>query len=117
MADYVITVVRRTKDSGKLHFYVDGTEQFATDRWWEADNPIPGKHYTGCSTTLMATRGYKSVYLPDAQTGRKGIFIHQGTGPGNSTGCIVCAKSKVETIYDTVPRNGWNILVIVSPPG
>ena len=61
----------------------------------------------------MATKGYKAVYLPDEQTGKTGIFIHQGAGPQHSDGCIVCARSKVENTYTTAPRNGRSITVVV----
>jgi hypothetical protein len=113
MASYKIVVHRWTSDSGRLSFYVDDELKFATSCWWAADNRIDAKTYTGCSTTLMAKKGYKSVYLPDEQTGKKGIFIHQGAGPQHSDGCIVCAKKKVEQIYNTVPRNGQNLTVVV----
>src|SRR5688572_30319203 len=89
MATYEISVLRVTDDSGKLTFTVDGTDQFTTDCWWDPDNAIPAKTYTDCSTTLMASKGYKSVYLPDEQTGKKGIFVHPGTKPEHSDGCIV----------------------------
>jgi hypothetical protein len=113
MADYKIVVHRWTSDTGRLSFYVDDQRRFITPCWWAADNPIHAKTYTECSTTLMATKGYKAVYLPDEQTGKVGIFIHQGAGPRHSDGCIVCAASKVASIYDTVPRNGRNITVVV----
>jgi hypothetical protein len=114
MADYKITVYCLTSDTGRLSFYVNDERKFVTPCWWAADNPIDAKTYTGCSTTLTATKGYRAVYLPDEQTGKVGIFVHQGAGPQHSDGCIVCARSKVAEIYDTVPRNGRNITVVVT---
>jgi len=75
---------------------------------------IPAQQYTGCSTTVMATKQFKPVYLPDQQTGKKGIFIHQGSKPEHSDGCIVIAQDKIKTIFDTVPRDKQNVLVSVS---
>lgn len=88
-------------------------EQFEVDCWEAPDNLIPAKTYTGCSTTLMATKQFKSVYLPDDQTGKTGIFIHQGSSPSDSDGCIVASKLRVEEIYDTVPRDAANMTVVV----
>ena len=112
MADYRIVVSRWTSDSGRLSFYVDGARKFVTLCWWAANNRIDAKTYTGCSATLMATKRYKAVYLPDEQTGKKGIFIHPGVRPKDSQGCIVCVGSRVAEIYRTVPR-GPNITVVV----
>lgn len=116
VADYRITV-RRTNTKvceGVLEFFVDGMSRFSTPCWEDPGNLIEAKTYTGCSTTTMFTKGFKSVYLPDEQTGKKGIFIHQGSKPSHSDGCIVCAAGRVAEIFDEVPRNGRNITVVVS---
>jgi hypothetical protein len=114
MATYEVEVRRVTKDSGKLTFKVDGTAKFTTRCWENAGKRIPAKTYRGCSATLMHTRRWKSVYLPDGQTGRTGIFIHGGTKPSHSEGCIVCQSSKVHEIYDTAyTPGGKNVTVIV----
>ncbi len=111
---YCINVLRVTTDTGKLTFLKDNNEVFNTQCWWDPKVRIPAKTYTGCSTTIMASKKMKAVYLPDEQTGHVGIFIHPGAGPKHSDGCIVCAASRVKQIYDTVPRNGRNITVDVA---
>jgi hypothetical protein len=113
MSDYRITVQRVSDRQGTLTFEVDGVQQFKIDCWEDPGNRIDAKTYTECSTTLMATKGYKSVYLPDGQTGKVGIFIHPGSKPEHSDGCIVCATSKVTQIYNAVPRNKKNVTVVV----
>ena len=111
MAAYDIVVDRTSRN---LSFSVGGSLRFSTEFWEDPSRLIPAKEYTGCSATIMATKGYKSVYLPDAQTGRTGIFIHQGMRSEHSDGCIVCARSRVEEIYDSVPPDGQNITVKVT---
>lgn len=119
-APYEIVIRRTGKDSGTLAFYVreDGqlNKKFETRCWWDPKNVIPAKTYTGCSTTTMKMKKHHAVYLPDEQTGKKGIFIHPGASPKDSTGCIVIAKDKIEAIYRTVPRNEKNITVKVIDP-
>jgi hypothetical protein len=114
MTAYLVEVRRRTKDSGTLTFKVDGTTKFTTKCWENAGKRIPAKTYRGCSSTHMHSRGWRSVYLPDPQTGRRGIFIHGGTKPSHSEGCIVCQSGKVQEIFDTInPTNGKNVTVVV----
>lgn len=114
-AGFKIVVSREASPAtkGTLTFFVDGDEKLKTSCWWKADVRIPAKTYTGCSTTKMATKNYKAVYLPDSQTGRSGIFIHQGAGPQHSDGCIVCSRAVVEKIYERVPRDMKQLTVVV----
>lgn len=117
MAAYKITVKRTdlAKCKGILKFFVDGTVKQETTCWEDPAKLIAAKTYTGCSTTIMAKKQYESVYLPDEQTGKKGIFIHPGSNPGDSDGCIVCARAVVHYIYITVnPHDGKNVTVEVS---
>lgn len=90
---YRIDVQRVTKDQGKLTFKTLGKEVFTTDCWWDPAVRIPAKTYFGCSTTIMASKKMRSVYLPDEQTGRTGIFIHPGSGPKHPDGCIVSSPA------------------------
>ncbi len=116
MPTYEIVVERvdTSKCEGTLIFLIDGSKKRETTCWENPGNLIDAKHYTECSTTIMASKGYKSVYLPDSQTGKTGIFIHQGSKPEHSDGCIVCDKDVVQYIYNTVPRDARNITVKVS---
>jgi hypothetical protein len=111
-----IEITREKLDEckGTLRFFVDGKEEFSTPCWEDPKNLIEAKTYTGCSTTTMKSKGLKSVYLPDSQTGKTGIFIHAGSSPKNSDGCIVCASDKIGKIYDMIERDLRNITVIVS---
>lgn len=111
---FVIEIMRKSKSSGNLKFIVNGTESFETKCWWDASNEIPAKRYSGCSTTTMASKKLHAVYLPDRQTGRKGIFIHQGTGPKHSAGCIVINKKHIEQIFAAVPPNREQIVVVIA---
>ncbi|MFA5504066.1 MAG: L,D-transpeptidase family protein [Vulcanimicrobiota bacterium] len=81
--------------------------------WENPDNLIPAKRYTGCSVTTMTTKGYRAIYLPDEQTGKTGIFIHQGSSPSHSDGCIVCSKSVIDFIFERTDKNAKNIIVDV----
>lgn len=118
MAKYKIEVNRtnNTIAKGKLSFYIDGVKQFTTHCWENPTNLIKAKKYTGCSTTEMDTDKKEAVYLPNEQTGKEGIFIHQGSKPEDSKGCIVCTRSRVLEIYNEVPRNKHNIDVVVNDP-
>ncbi len=54
----------------------------------------------------------EAIYIPD--TGFVGIFIHMGTGPTWSDGCIVIPESKLLEIYNNIkPKNAGNVTVIV----
>lgn len=113
-------IVNRTDLSvctGTLRFLVDNVERFVTPCWEDPDRLIVAKDYHSCSATIMAARQFKSVLLPDDQTDRIGIFIHQGSQPSHSDGCIVCARARVEEIYNTVtPKDAHNVVVRVTNP-
>lgn len=116
-APFEIHVIRTDSDSGTLAFFVrEGgklKKKFQTKCWWDPKNVIPAKTYTGCSTTIMEMNRHKAVYLPNKQTGKKGIFIHPGSSPHDSAGCIVIGKKYIETIFRIVPKNKRNITVKV----
>jgi hypothetical protein len=115
--DIIIDRIELETTKGTLRFIIDGDEQFSTDCWENPGNLIPNKDYHSCSATIMVSKGYKSVFLPDNQTGKKGIFIHQGGSPDDSDGCIVCAKDRVEEMYDAItPKDGQNVNVRVTNP-
>jgi len=105
---YEITVTRGKDTTGKLSCPAAGISDAAC--FWKKDKRIPASSYPGCSTTMMASKGYKAVYIPDVQ-GFEGIFIHQGSGPNASDGCVVTAKDNVEKIWNTIPRDQKNITV------
>ena len=114
MTHYRIEVKRAGGSNGTLTFFEGTRKVFSTPCWEDPERRVGARTYTGCSTTLMSSKGYPSVYLPDEQTRRRGIFVHKGTSPEWSDGCIVCAPRRMQEIYDTVPRNGRNVTVTVS---
>jgi|GEM_PF-1397959 len=118
MTTYTIEVIRGAED-GRLTF-THGTVSVDTTCWWKLDNAIAAKTYTGCSATTMATKKNSSggpreaVYLPDAQTGKNGIFIHYGKNASWSDGCIVLVEAEMLKIYNAIaPKNGANVTVVV----
>lgn len=119
MPRYQIIVARSDLREGRgtLRFLLDHAEKFSTPCWEDPAKLIPAKDYDSCSATIMATKGHKSIYLPDDQTGKVGIFVHPGSSPKDSEGCIVCAKTRVEEMYDTIkPKDGRNVFVQVVNP-
>ena len=64
-------------------------------------------------TSRVARRACKAELF-----GKIGIFIHPGSAPAHSDGCIVCAGDKVELMYNTInPKDGRNVEVRVTNPG
>ena len=118
--DYVIEVTRDTATgSGRLK-YCHGSVSVDTTCWYQLQNPIPSKRYTGCSATHMATKknskGGKreGIFIPNEQTKRQGIFIHMGTDCSWSEGCIVIEESEVLRIWNSIePKDGANVTVVV----
>ncbi|WP_444930769.1 L,D-transpeptidase family protein [Microbulbifer sp. SSSA002] len=117
---YKIEVVRElTKGKGVLT-YDYGSVSVSTECWFELADPIPAKTYIGCAATRMATkknsRGKQreAIYIPDGQTKRRGIFIHMGSSPAWSDGCIVIEEEEVIKIWNSIqPKEARNVTVVV----
>lgn len=114
--NYLIRVNRETR---KLTFK-NGSTEVQTNCWWDKDNVIPAQMYHGCSNTRMRNKRNskgelrEAIYLPDHLTGHTGIFIHMGTGPGWSDGCIVIEESELLKIWNDIdPMDGRNVSVEV----
>ncbi len=108
---YQITV-QRSKLSGTL-IYAGGL-QISTSCWWDLAKKIPAGTYSGCSATTMATKKLNAVFIPNVP-GFTGIFIHQGTGPQHSDGCIIVSPHEMKRIYDDInPKDGRNVTVVIS---
>jgi hypothetical protein len=105
---YEITVTRGKGTEGTITCTDAGVSNVKC--YWNAEKRIPAGTYTNCSTTIMETKKYKSVFIPDVP-GFSGIFIHQGSGPKDSDGCIVTATGNVQKIYEKIPRDLKNITV------
>ena len=108
---FTITIKRGAGTEGKLSC----AEAKLTDApcFWKASKRIPAGTYSGGSATVMETKGYQAVEIPNV-TGFKGIFIHQGSSPGFSDGCIVTPKENIVTLWKTIPKDQHNITIIVS---
>lgn len=118
MSMYTISVKRGARD-GELTF-VHGTLVISTTCWWEASNKIPAGTYSGCSATTMATKrnsangAREGVFIPGVP-GHSQIFIHMGTGPAWSDGCIVIDESEMLRIYGAItPKNAQNVTVEIT---
>ena len=101
--------------------YSNGSVYVNTSCWFELQNPILAKTYTGCSATHMMSKKNshgkprEAVYLPDNQTNRRGIFIHMGNNAAWSKGCIVIKESELLKIWNSIqPKETPNITVIVN---
>ena len=100
--------------------YTGGSKTVSTTCWWDKNKKIPAGTYYNCSATTMATKTNSSgkpreaIYIPNI-TGYSQIFIHMGTGPSWSDGCIVIPESDILSIWqDITQKNGHNITVTIS---
>ncbi len=112
MASYTIEVTRGEKE-GTL---ICKAAKVKTKCWWDLKNKkgvIPAGTYKNCSATTMDTKKHEAVFIPNVK-GWKGIFIHPGSGPGASAGCIVIKGSEMEKLYAAIdPKDGKNVTVKV----
>ena len=113
MASYVIDVTRDESD-GTLKC---SAAKVNSKCWWDLKNAkgvIPAGTYPGCSATVMATKGHNAIFLPNVK-GWKGIFIHVGSGPNASSGCIVIKKAEMEKLHAAIePKDGKNVTVKIT---
>lgn len=118
---YSIKVVRNTSNGSGILSYTSGNTSVSTTCWFELANPIPAKTYNLCSATTMSTKTNSSggdreaIYLPNDQTGRRGIFIHMGSSPAWSEGCIVIIEPELLKIWNSIsPKNGHNVSITIT---
>jgi hypothetical protein len=123
MKYYIIEVERGPGPEGRLVFR--DTTSVHTTCWWNPDKRIPANPtgYLGCSATTMRTKlnsrrePREAIYIPHV-SGFSGIFIHMGTGPSWSDGCLVIVESKMLEIWNAVnPKNAANVIVTVRDKG
>ncbi|MGH0037420.1 MAG: hypothetical protein ACQGVK_20525 [Myxococcota bacterium] len=108
---YEIIVERTGRDTGKL--WMIDEERYETVCWWDPDHVIPAEKYHDCSATMMHTKQREGIFIPDVK-GYSGIFLHKGTGPSWSDGCIVAPEEVFMKIWNTIePKNGHNVIVDV----
>jgi hypothetical protein len=107
--DYEIRVTRGPR-KGRLIF-ASGDVAVDTDCWWDPDVRISPGTYTGYATR-MATKNDgsdggkreaiwlgKDVPYGNGTRTSDGIFIHKGTSPSWSDGCIVIAEDQVVKMW------------------
>ncbi len=109
-ATYAVVAQRElAKKGGTLTFRVNGKEKFST-QFWERF-PIPAGTFTG-SGEVMAKKKRNAIYLLNVP-GRKGIFIHKGTDPSWSDGCLVLADKFVQQMFKAVSPSKKNVSIVV----
>lgn len=118
MTTYTIWVSRTGKATGKLTY--SGSFNLETTCWWDPAKKIPKGVYEKCSATHMSTKlnskkqKREAIFIPNVK-GFSGIFIHMGTSPEWSDGCVVIKESEVLKIWnDITPKNGQNVTVHIS---
>lgn len=111
---YVYTIyVNRGKNDGTVSFQC-GSIKVLTKCWWDLTKPIMAKTYLGCSATNMTVKEREAIYIPNTP-GYDGIFIHKGTSPKWSDGCIVIPNNELLTIWKAIePKNAANVIVVVA---
>jgi len=127
MADnrFTIDVLRKSSD-GILTFR-NGNIDISTTCWWDPDVVIDAGSYVGYATRMAnkadGTDGGKreAIWLGkgvpyNSGAGKSnGIFIHKGTGPSWSDGCIVLRSELVFQMWTSIqPKETANIVVNVS---
>lgn len=112
-------IIRRSNllsGEGILTYETSFGVSLSTKSWEHGGNLIPAKVYTGCSKTKMANRGWDAIYIPDAQTGKTGIFIHKGESQSWSKGCICISESYINKLLELVPEGHGQITIEVINP-
>jgi hypothetical protein len=121
---YTIDVLRKSSD-GILTFK-NGTVNISETCWWDPKVVVDAGSYIGYATRMAnkndGTDGGKREaiwlgknvpYNSNAGTA-DGFFIHKGTGPSWSDGCIVMAGSKVYQMWSSIhPKEKGNITVTI----
>jgi hypothetical protein len=125
---YEIKVARHAQ-KGRLTF-TSGNVAVDTACWWKRDNRVDAGTYTGYATRMASkTDGAdggkreavwlgRNVPMNNATHKSNDIFIHKGTGPSWSDGCIVCAESELVKIWSTIePKERANITITITDEG
>jgi len=123
---FTVTVERTAADRGRLRFEHGGVRVDAP-AFWDPQKRIAAGNYRGCSKTRMATKTDSvtgeqrpAIFLPTAvapDTGNNTIFIHEGSDPGWSDGCIVLPRDDMMRMWNAVhPPDARNVTVEVRDP-
>jgi hypothetical protein len=125
---YEIKVVRHAQ-KGRLTF-TSGSVAVDTTCWWKRDNKVDAGTYTGYATRMASKTDGKdggkreaiwlgrNVPMNRATHKSNDIFIHKGTSPSWSDGCIVCAESELVKIWSTIdPKERANVTITITDEG
>ena len=125
--------VKRGEHKGRLTFS-HGNVSVDTTCWWDPSNKVDAGTYNGSATWMDSKKEDGGIacpwkggqkYRPGIFLGRgvptkngtdssNEIFIHKGTKPEHSDGCIVCASSEVLKIWNVItPKDTACVTVIV----
>lgn len=121
---YTINVTRKN-GHGTLTFK-SGSVNISETCWWDKDVVIDAGSYVAYATRMAnkedGTDGGKREgiwlgknvpYNGDGSTAN-GFFIHKGTGPSWSDGCIVLSGAKVYQMWSEItPKESGNITVTI----
>jgi hypothetical protein len=118
--------VTRGKRKGRLVFS-HGDIKVDTDCWWDPDVKISAGTYPGYATPMATKKDGsdggkreaiwlgKDVEYDHGTKDSDAIFIHKGTSPKWSDGCIVAAEEQVVKIWLAInPKEQANVTVIVT---
>lgn len=110
---YTIDITRNTL-SGTLRY---SNLSIDCKCWWDLQVKIPAGPYHNCSATTMTHKksskgsAREAIYFSSV-AGHTQIFIHMGTGPIWSDGCIVIEEKYLLQIYNDInPKNGKNVTI------
>lgn len=64
----------------------------------------------------MALKGKEAIYIPDEQTNKRGIFVHEGENQLWSEGCICITKPKMDELLRNIPKEEDVITIKINNP-
>jgi hypothetical protein len=118
--------ILRGNDYGTLTFEC-GEVKVNTQCWWDPALKIDAGTYIGAATRMAhKTDGFdrgkreaiylgQGVWCNNSSRQSNGIFIHKGTGPSWSGGCIVADADKVLSIWQCInPKELYIVSIVVS---
>lgn len=94
-----------------------GKVNVTTACWRNLAKPkIKAGTHVGIGTNMRST-ACRAIWLPDVtgSRGKKDIFIHSGSGPSSSEGCIVVRQPEFAKAWLNIhPKNTRNISVVIA---
>jgi hypothetical protein len=84
--------------------------------WWDRSRIDDGT-YERCSRTNMAESGHDSIHVAKAKVNGLEVnnrFIHHGSSTENSWGCIAAETAKIQLILPNIPKDAFNVTVVIA---